>query len=155
MSSYSSDLIKFTLTHYVDIMNGKITPDEMGDFCKSAGRRNPLETALIWKSDIDKAIISLSDRKTGWRDALRNIMSDSMLLQLCRSNDISNMQRTLLNDCILKNCGKECKRTIYPYTEPCWNEGIITRLRKYLNHDGRDEKGRFAVNSDKQLEVVK
>jgi hypothetical protein len=30
------------LTHYIDIMYGKITPDEMGDFCHGKPQKNPL-----------------------------------------------------------------------------------------------------------------
>jgi hypothetical protein len=114
-------------------MYGKITPEEMGDFCKSAGRKNPLETALIWKADIDTAIISLSDRKHGWEDALHDGMSDSMLLHLCRSNHVSVMQREIINQCILKDCVKMCKDTGYGKSKLCLNEGIITRMRKFLN----------------------
>ncbi len=140
--SYSNALVKWILVHYIDILYGKITPEEMGDFCKSAGRKNPLETALIWKADVDTAIISLS-KKTGWEDALLG-MTDSMVLHLCRSNQVSSMQRTLINDCILKGCLKHCKDT-GPGRKICYNEGIITRMRKYLNKEGRSELGRFEV----------
>jgi len=143
--SYSNALIKYVLTHYIDIMYGKITPDEMGDFCNSAGRKNPLETALIWKADIDQAIISLSSRSHGWADALHDGMTDSMILHLCRSNQVSSMQRDLINWCILRDCCKVCKDTGYKGSKMCWNEGIITRMRKYLNKEWRDESGQFKV----------
>ena len=148
MESYSNALIKFTLTHYMDIVYGKITPDEMQDFTRSVGRKNPLETALIWKTDIDTSIVSLSKRHHGWKDALAAGMSDSMILHLCRSNELSNMQRTIVNDCILRDCCKVCKVTGYGGSEICWNEGIITRMRLHLNgiwlaQNGRDPKGRF------------
>jgi hypothetical protein len=129
-------------------MYGKITPDEMGDFCHGKPQKNPLETALIWKSDIDLAIISLSDRKHGWRDALQDGMSDSMILHLCRSNEVGSMQRTVINQCILKDCLKTCKETGTRGSKVCWNEGIISRMRRYLNKQwldehGRDQAGRF------------
>jgi len=148
IESYSNGLIKFVLTHYMDIMWGKITPEEMGDFCKSAGRKNPLETALIWKSDIDRAIVSLS-KKTSWADALPG-MTDSMVLHLCRSNQVSSMQRDLINNCILRDCCKVCKDTGYRGSKLCYNEGIITRMRRFLNKEyveqhikGRDDSGLF------------
>ncbi len=144
MQSYSNALIKFVLTHYLDIVWGKITPDEMNDFTQSAGRKNPLETALIWKSDIDQALISLT-KKTGWKDALAEGMSDSMILHLSRSNELSNMQRTIVGDCILRDCCTECKKTGHKKPLICWNEGIITRMRKYLNGDFVPNKYRVEV----------
>ena len=153
MDSYSNALIKFTLSHYCDILWGKITPDEMQDFCQSMGRKNPLETALIWKVDIDQAIISLSSRHHGWKDAVSEGMSDSMILHLGRSNTVCNMQRDLINDCILKGCMKFCKNTGYGNPELCYHESIITRMKRYLNglwlkENNRDPRGRFTVEAN-------
>lgn len=171
--SYSNSLIKFVLTHYIDILYGKITPEEMGDFCRSMGRKNPLETALIWKSDIDEAIISLSKSHHGWGDALRDAkeievggvkvrkMSDAMILHLCRSNSVSGWQRMLINHCILRDCGKDCKVTGSRGSKICWNEGIITRMRKYLNgrrlwvkDQPRGADGRFEAMVDRVLAAL-
>jgi hypothetical protein len=144
--SYSNALIKYVLSHYIEIMYGKITIEEMGEYCKGKSGKNPLETALIWKADCDQALVSLSNRKHGWSDALRDGMSDSMITHLARSNEVSDMQRSLISDCILKDCGKFCKRTCGKNApETCWNEGIISRLRKYLNHEGRDDQGKFVT----------
>jgi hypothetical protein len=125
-------------------MYGKITPEEMQDFTRSCGRKNPLETALIWKCDFDQALVSLSPKHKGWEPA--EITSGDMILQIVRSNHIGNMQRTIISDCILKNCNKMCKRT--PRPETCWNEGIFSRMKKYLNglwmiEHGRDLNGKF------------
>jgi len=143
----------------MDITWGKITPEELGDFCKSMGRKDPLNTVLNWKIDIDRGIISLS-KKTGWADALRDGMSDAMILHLARSNSLSNMQRDLVNQCILKDCCKICKDTGYGKSKLCYCEGIISRIRRYLNKEilkqnGRDEQGRFKKDSvDKLLESL-
>jgi len=169
--SYSNALIKFVLVHYVDILYGKITPEEMGDFTKSAGRKNPQETALIWKADIDQAIISLSKRHHGWADALAGEkvievnglkfrgMSDSMILHLCRSNSLSNMQRDIVNSCIMKDCIKACKDTGSRGSKICWNEGIISRMRRFLNKQylaahGKDDHGRFVEKVMERLKGV-
>jgi hypothetical protein len=119
-------------------MYGKITPEEMQDFTRSVGRKNPLETALIWKTDFDQALISLSPTSKGWDPA--EITSGEIILQIARSNHIGNMQRSIISDCILKNCNKICKRT--PRPETCWNEGIITRMRKTLNGEWLAANGR-------------
>ncbi len=154
MESYSNALLKFIAVHYCDIMWGKITPEEMQDFTKSAGRKNPLETAMIWRADFDTALVSLSGRFHGWQDALRDGMSESMILHLCRSNEVSNMQRSIINDCILKGCGKACKRTGNHGPDICWNEGIISRMRHYLNGEytarhvkARNGQGCFSTGS--------
>lgn len=140
---YSNKQIKYILVHYVEILNGKITLEPTEEQHTKSGR-NPQEAALSQMADINRAIISLSDKKTGWSDALQDGMNESMILHLCRSNKICDMQRTIINDCILKGCEKDCKRTSYPYQDECPNEGIITRLRKYLNSEGRDPNtGRF------------
>ena len=144
MESYSNALLKFIATHYCDIMWGKITPAEMSDFTKSVGRKNPLETAMIWRADFDQAFISLSSKHHGWKDALPG-MTDSVILYLCRSNEVSAMQRAILNDCILKSCTKICKRTDSHGPDICWNTGIITRMRHFLNGEVRDESGKFKV----------
>ncbi|MDD5510885.1 MAG: hypothetical protein PHI12_08745 [Dehalococcoidales bacterium] len=152
VGSYSNALLKFVLVHYVEIMHGKITPAEMSEFTKSAGRKNPLETAMIWRADLDQAIHSLSPRGI-WAEACKD-MTDTMLYHLGRLDKrddsgpipypLSTMQRVLVNDCILKGCGKVCKRTCGKNApDVCWNENIITRLRHFLNGEGRDQAGRF------------
>jgi hypothetical protein len=146
MNSYCDTLIKFTLTHYVDIMNGKITPEDMGDFCRSGARRNPLETALIWKADIDRAIKSLAPKVPGWDPD--EITTGQMLRRVAFSPGLlSSMQQDLIVICMLgestrfKTCNVECRATegiwvdgVYmPGARSCANEGIITRMRKFLN----------------------
>jgi hypothetical protein len=143
MNSYSNALLKYILTHYIDVIYCKITVEEMGEFCKGKSGKNPLETALLWKADIDQAIISLAPSMTGWQPS--ELTSSDAVIQLSRSNNVSRMQRSLISDCILKNCEKVCKRTGYKKPETCWNEGIISRLRHYLNGDVRDATGKFTV----------
>jgi len=153
-TSYSNALLKYVLTHYIEIMYGKVTPEEMQDSCKGKSHKNPLETALIWKSDLDQSIVSLSTRHHGWADALPG-MTDSVILHLSQSNKVSGMQRQLISDCVLKGCPKFCKRTnatfdpiskvSIPGPEICYSEGIITRCRKFLNGEVRDESGKFKV----------
>ena len=151
VGSYSNPLIKYILTHYIDVIYCKITLEEMGEWCKGKAGGNPLETALIWKADIDQAIISLAPKMTGWKPS--ELTSSDAVIQVSRSNDISRMQRSLAVDCILRDCLKVCKRTnatfdpiskvSIPGPEICYSEGIITRLRKYLNGEGRDSQGKF------------
>lgn len=148
MYSYSNALIKWILTHYCDVLHGKVTPEEMQDFCRSTGRKNPLETVLTWKADIDQAIISLAPRMTGWDPA--EITSADCILQLGRSNLVSRMQRDIINDCVLHNCMRDCKDTGAHGSKLCYNEGIISRLRRYLNKEytnthikQRDSSGLF------------
>jgi hypothetical protein len=112
-------------------MYGKITPEELGDFCKSVGRKDPLNTVLNWKIDIDQALVSLSPKSKGWDPA--EITSGEIILQIVRSNHIGNMQRLVVSDCILKNCNKACKRTGAHGPEMCWHEPIISRMRRFLN----------------------
>ena len=149
--SYSNAQIKWILTHYCEVMGGKVTPEELRDFCKSMGRKDPLNTVLNWKIDLDQAIHSLSPRGI-WAEACRD-MTDSMLYHLGRLDKrddsgpipypLSTMQRQLVNDCILKGCTKICKRTGSRGPDVCWNEPILTRMRHFLNGEGRDTQGRF------------
>ena len=156
IDSYSNALIKFTLTHYVDIMYGKITPEEMGDFCKSVGRKDPLNTALNWKADIDQAIASLSNRKQGWHPY--EITSGEMIRRIAFTPGLlSSMQQDIVVICILKenthykNCNLQCKETNDTWVngvkvqslKSCANADIITRMRKFLNGQGRDGSGKF------------
>jgi hypothetical protein len=112
----------------------------MGEYCKGKSGKNPLETALIWKADLDKALVNLAP---GMPFNPSEITSVDMIMQIARSNDVSRMQRSLLSDCVLKSCDKICKRTGNRGPELCYNEGIISRMRKYLNGEGRDDKGKF------------
>jgi len=138
---YSNALLKFVLTHYIDIVYCKITPEELGEFCRGLSKKNPLETVLIWKSDLDRGLVSLAPNMPFNPS---EITSADMVIQLARSNDVSRMQRALIADCMLKACDKICKRTCgLNAPEVCWNEGIITRIRHYLNGDKRDANGRF------------
>jgi hypothetical protein len=138
--SYSNALLKFILTHYIDILYSKITIEEMGEYCHGKSHRNPLETALLWKVDVDRALVNLAPAMPFNPS---KITSADMIIQIARSNDVSRMQRSLISDCILKNCEKICKRTGYKKPETCWNESVITRLRHFLNGDVRDGQGRF------------
>jgi hypothetical protein len=133
IDSYSNALIKFVLTHYLDIVYCKITPEQMQDFTRSAGRHNPLETALIWKADVDLALVSLSKTHHGWEDALKDGMSDSMILHLSRSKHLSTMQREIVSNCILRDCNTDCNKTRKGGPCTCWSEPVISRMRRYLN----------------------
>jgi len=151
--SYSNARLKYTLTHYSEILQGKVTLEEIGEFHK--GSKNPLETALIMKADLDQAMSSLSPRGDIWAQACQS-MSVSLLIHLGRMDKrddngnripypLSSMQRALVNDCILKGCGKICKRTCgEDAPETCWNEGIISRMRRTLNKENRDS-GRYST----------
>jgi hypothetical protein len=159
--SYSNALIKFTAIHLLDIAGGKITPEEMGDFAKGAGHGNPMETALTWYIDFNIAFHALAPRGI-WKEVTHGVLTESMLYHLGRMDKrdelgrkiaypLSNMQRIIVNDCILKGCNKICKRT-YGKDAPdiCWNENIFTRMRKHLNGEKlwikdqeRDVDGRF------------
>ncbi len=167
MDSYSNALIKFVLTHYVDVLYNKLTPEDMKDFCKSAGRKNPLETALIWKCDIDRSLHSLAPKGI-WEMACRDMTAD-MLLHLSRMDKydddgeriphLSFMQRDIVSECILKNCPRVCKETGFG-KKPCPNEHIISRMRHFLNKDyveqhikNRDELGHFKAREANTLPV--
>lgn len=68
MDSYSTKLILFTLRHYADIASG-VSPIEAAaneGLVKSAGRKNPMETFLVWRSDIDRGISSLAGANDKW-----------------------------------------------------------------------------------------
>jgi hypothetical protein len=79
--SYSNALIKFVLTHYIEIMYGKITVEEMQDFCSGSAGKNPLETALQWKADTDRALVALAPTMKGWQP--RDITSSDIIIQIC------------------------------------------------------------------------
>ena len=150
-TSYSNALLKYILTHYIDVIYCKITIEELGEFCKGKPGKNPLETCLIWRADLDQAIISLAPKMDGWQPS--ELTSSDAVIQVSRSNNISRMQRDLVRDCILRGCEKVCKRTTGSYDilskiwipgpEICYNAGIISRLRKFLNAEGRDAQGKF------------
>ena len=53
---YSNSQITFILQAYIDISSGNFPIDKAKEFLKSAGNKNPGETFIIWKADIDQAI---------------------------------------------------------------------------------------------------
>lgn len=126
--SYSNEQIKFILENYLDIASGSMPIDKAKEFLKSAGRKNPAETFIIWKADIDRSISSLCPEHDHWCNIATEI-TPSMLLHISRSKELSRMQRDVVNLCIIRDCQtKDCDRAIY-----CPNQGIITRMRKFLN----------------------
>ena len=159
MESYSNALLKFIATHLLDIAGGKITPEEMQDFAKSMGRKNPMETAWGWMIDFNVAFHALAPRGI-WDQVARDGLSEPMLYHLGRLDKrddsgpipypLSTMQRLLVNDCILKGCTKVCKRTGSRGPDVCWNEPILTRMRHFLNGEGRDSQGKFIQKEIKQ-----
>jgi len=140
---YSNELSKFILEHYLEIASGNMPIDKAKEFMKSTGRKNPEETFIIWKADIDRAISSLCPKNDIWHKVATEI-SPSMLLHISRSKDLSRMQRDIVNLCIIRDCQtKDCNRAIY-----CANQGIVTRMRKFLN-------GKFKNNSNCVLVQLK
>jgi len=133
---YSSQQIKFILEHYIDLAIGDMPIDKAKEFLKSAGRKNPAETFIIWKADIDRAISSLCPEHDHWQDVATQI-TPSMLLHVSRSKELSRMQRDIVSLCIIRDCQTpDCEKAIY-----CANQGVVTRMRRFLNSKYKNESG--------------
>ena len=133
--AYSTGQIKFILEHYIDLASGDMPVDKASKWLKSvSGRKDHNATFSIWKADIDRAISSLCPEHDHWRNVATEI-TPSMLLHISRSKELSRMQRDIVSLCIIRDCQtQDCERAIF-----CENQGIITRMRKFLN-------GKFANN---------
>jgi hypothetical protein len=135
---YSNEQIKFILEHYLEIASGNMPIDKAKDFLKSSGKRNPAETFIVWKADIDRSISSLCPEHDHWHTVATEI-TPSMLLHISRSKELSRMQRDIVNLCIIRDCHNEdCGKAIF-----CANQGIITRMRKFLNGKYRNQSTSF------------
>lgn len=126
---YSNEQIKFILEHYMDLASGDMPVDKAARWLKSvSGRKDYNATFSIWKVDIDRAISSLCPEHDHWHDIATEI-TPSMLLHVSRSKELSRMQRDIVSLCIIRDCQtKDCEAAIF-----CANQGIITRMRKFLN----------------------
>ena len=125
---YSNELIQFILEHYMELASGNMPIDKAKEHLKSSSPRNPEEIFIVWKADIDRAISSLCPEHDHWHNVATEI-TPSMLLHISRSKELSRMQRDIVNLCIIRDCqAQDCERAIY-----CENQGIITRMRKFLN----------------------
>jgi len=112
----------------MELASGNMPIDKAKEHMKSSSPRNPEEIFIIWKADIDRAISSLCPEHDHWHNVATEI-TPSMLLHISRSKDLSRMQRDIVSLCIIRDChAQDCERAIY-----CENQGIITRMRKFLN----------------------
>jgi len=123
--SYSNRLIRFALENYIDLASGNLTVDKMAEFTLSKGRKNPMETQNCWKADIDRAISSLAPKYDVWCFMYK----ESFECIRFNLHKLAIMQRTIVSDCIFKECYK------FGSEYDCPNDGIISRLRRYLNHE--------------------
>jgi hypothetical protein len=144
---YSNGQIQFILEHYIDLASGNMPVDKATMWLKSvSGRKDYLTTFSIWKADIDLAISSLCPEHDHWHLVATEI-TPSMLLHISRSKDLSRMQRDIVSLCIIRDCqAQDCERAIY-----CENQGIITRMRKFLN--GKFANKRYTEQEEKSLIV--
>ena len=126
---YKNEQIKFILENYIDLACGNMPVDKAAKWLKSvSGRKDYNATFSIWKADIDRAISSLCPEHDHWHN-VATVITPSLLLHVSRSKELSRMQRDIVNLCIIRDCQtKDCVNAIY-----CANEGIITRMRKFLN----------------------
>ena len=126
---YSDGQIKFILENYIDLASGAMPVDKAARWLKSvSGCKDYLTTFSIWKADIDRAISSLCPEHDHWHNVATEI-TPSMLLHISRSKELSRMQRDIVSLCIIRDCQtKDCERAIF-----CVNQGIVTRMRKFLN----------------------
>jgi len=120
--SYSNNLIRFTLNNWLDIKSGCVCIDKMAEFTKSAGRKNPTESALIWAADIDRAIDALSHGE--WLAMVRDLGHEGLRDQ---AQKLPRVQRIIVLECIFAGC-PGCPK---PMT--CANGGIISKMRRWLN----------------------
>jgi len=128
MMGYNNEQIKFILEHYLEMASSNLPIDKAKEYLKSASKKNPAEMFIIWKADVDSAISSLCPKNDIWHKVAMEI-TPSMLLHISRSKELSRMQRDIVNLCITRDCQtQDCERALY-----CGNQGIITRMRKFLN----------------------
>lgn len=130
--SYSKPLIRFVLINYLDLSTG-LSPriiDDMKHFTRSAGTGNPQATITIWKADIDSAISSLATKRGDIWNLISLGITPGMLLHAGRHPQLSNLQRRIVNGCILDPCAG-CSGKFAP--SYCENNFIVKRMKEYLN----------------------
>lgn len=133
---YANKQIIFVLQNYIDISSGAFPVDKAKEYLRSAGNKNPGETFIIWKSDIDQAISSLCPKNDMWCLLCHQVIGEKIRFHIGR---LPRMQRVIVSAYILDDW-MDWNGLSYGDREV---GGIITRMRKFLNGDGRDEKGRF------------
>jgi len=117
--SYSNEQIKFILEHYLEIASGNMPIDRAKEYLKSSGKKNPAEIFIIWKADIDRAISGLCPKNDLWCDLCREVTAEMLRFH---ARSLSQMQREIVMVHIMNE---------WPETPYC--DGIITRMRKFLN----------------------
>lgn len=130
--SYSRGLLRWILINYLDLSTG-LSPrvfDEMKQFTKSRGTGNPQTTLIQWKADADSAISSLATKRGDVWCLISLGITPSMLIHAGRHPQISNLQRRVINGCILNPCAG-CNGKFAP--SYCENNFIIKRMKDYLN----------------------
>jgi len=137
---YTPGIIRFGLTHYLDIKNGNSVIEE-GLF-RSNGKGNPNESALTLLADIDRAISSLC--KSYDKDLWPEISRLNPEMMRARSEDMPPAQRYIVKNCIFGDCGRECQRAKSESQHyKCLESGSIYRMMDFLN----EEKPRELVKS--------
>lgn len=131
MQSYSRSLIRWGLVNYLALSAG-LSPrilDELKQFNKKRGAGTAQQTIVIIKADIDSAISSLAPKRDIW-SLISLSITPSMLLHAGRHPQLSNLQRRIINGCILDPCAG-CQGKFAP--SYCENNFIIKRMKDYLN----------------------
>ena len=124
--SYSSDQIVFILENYIDIACGAYPIDKAKEFLKSAGNKNPAETFMIWKADIDRALSSLCPKNDIWCLISREANPEKIRFYETR---LPRMQRVIVRAYILGEW-VDWNGLYYGEYEV---KGIISRMRGFLN----------------------
>jgi len=129
--SYSKSLIRFILVNYLDLCCG-LSPrimDEMKQFTKSKGS-SLQQTATIWKADTDAAISSLATKRGDVWCLISLGITPGMLVHAGRHPQVSNLQKRIINGCMLDPC-PGCSGKYAP--SYCENNFILRRMKEYLN----------------------
>jgi len=116
---YGNEQIKFILVHYLEIASGDLPIDKAKEYLKSVGKKNPAETFIIWKTDIDRAMSSLCPKNDLWFELCKDVTAEKIRFHARR---LSQMQREIAMVYIMDE---------WPETPYC--DGIVTRMRKILN----------------------
>jgi hypothetical protein len=130
--SYSVSLIQFTLTHWWDIRAGQLTTEQMSEYTRSIGRRNPRETAYIWMADVANAIGSLRkpyDPDT-WSLIYHDLGAEGARMQV---EKLGPAQRYVIKNCIFGECGAACQKLKREARGNCREIGAVLRMRRFLN----------------------
>lgn len=145
---YTPGIIRFGLTHYLDIKNGNSVIEE-GLF-RSNGKGNPNESALTLLADIDRAISSLC--KSYNKDLWPEISRLNTEMMRARSEYMPPSQRYIVKNCIFGDCGRKCQRSKSESQRYiCLESGSIYRMINFLN----GEKPRELVKSIPEVKQAK